>query len=98
VLGGVLAGAIFKRLWKLTARQDEAPEAGDAGRGRRKILIAAAVQGAVFGLVKAAVDRSAAEGTRKLTGTWPATETPPAGRGRLDDRSWHRSPIATEEK
>lgn len=25
VLGGVLASAIFKRLWKLTARQDKAP-------------------------------------------------------------------------
>jgi Protein of unknown function (DUF4235) len=25
VLGGVAAGAIFKRLWKLTVRQDEAP-------------------------------------------------------------------------
>jgi Protein of unknown function (DUF4235) len=25
VLGGVLAGAIFKRLWKVTARQDQPP-------------------------------------------------------------------------
>jgi Protein of unknown function (DUF4235) len=71
VLGGVLAGAIFKRLWKLTTRQDEAPKATDAGRGWREILIAATVQGAIFAIVKAAVDRSAAEGTRKLTGTWP---------------------------
>ncbi len=26
VLGGVAAGAIFERLWKLTVRQDEAPK------------------------------------------------------------------------
>ncbi len=71
VLGGVLAGAIFKRLWKVTARQDQPPKATDAGRGWREILIAAAAQGATFGLVKAIVDRGAAEGTRKLTGTWP---------------------------
>lgn len=71
VLGGVLASAVFKRLWKLTARQDEAPQATDADRGWREILIAAAAQGATFGLVKAVLDRSAAEGTRKLTGTWP---------------------------
>ena len=71
VLGGVLAGAVFKRLWKLTARQDEAPQATDADRGWREILIAAAAQGATFGLVKAVLDRSAAQGTRKLTGTWP---------------------------
>ena len=71
VLGGVLAGAVFKRLWKLTARQDEAPRATDADRGWREILIAAAAQGATFGLVKAVLDRSAAEATRKLAGTWP---------------------------
>jgi hypothetical protein len=71
VLGGVLAGAVFKRLWKLAAGQDEAPKATDADRGWREILIAATVQGAIFGLVKAVVDRGAAEGTRKLTGTWP---------------------------
>lgn len=71
VLGGVLAGAIFKRVWKLAAHEDEAPKATEAGRGWREILIAAAVQGAIFALVKAAVDRGAAEGTRKLTGVWP---------------------------
>lgn len=48
VLGGVLAGAIFKRLWKLTARQDEAPKATDADHGWRQILTAAAAQGAGF--------------------------------------------------
>ena len=71
VLGGVLAGAVFKRLWKLTARQDEAPQATGADRGWREILIAAAAQGATFGLVKALLDRSAAQVMRKLTGTWP---------------------------
>ncbi len=71
VLGGVVAGAIFKRLWKLAARQDEPPKATDADRGWREILIAATAQGGTFGLVKAVVDRGAAEGTRKLTGTWP---------------------------
>jgi hypothetical protein len=29
------------------------------------------VQGAIFAVVKAAVDRGAAEGTRKITGVWP---------------------------
>jgi hypothetical protein len=32
---------------------------------------AAALQGATFALVKAAVDRGGAEGFRKLTGVWP---------------------------
>jgi hypothetical protein len=32
------------------------------------------LQGAIFALVKAAVDRGAAEGMRKLTGVWPGQE------------------------
>jgi hypothetical protein len=68
---GILAGVIFNRIWKLAAREDDAPKASDAQRGWREILSAAALQGAVYAVVKATVDRSAAEGTRKLTGVWP---------------------------
>ena len=71
VLGGVLAGAIFKRVWKLAAGEDEAPKATDAQRSWREVLVAATLQGAIFALVKAAVDRGAAEGFHKFTGTWP---------------------------
>ncbi|HEY4462335.1 MAG TPA: DUF4235 domain-containing protein [Streptosporangiaceae bacterium] len=71
VLGGMVAGAIFKRVWKLAAHEEEAPEATDARRGWPEILAAAALQGAIFALVKAAVDRGAATTTRKLTGFWP---------------------------
>ena len=59
VLGGVLAGVIFKRVWKITAREDDAPKATDAQRGWREILLAA-LQGAIFAVVKATVDRGAA--------------------------------------
>jgi hypothetical protein len=71
VLGGVLAGAIFKRVWKLAAGEDEAPKATDAQRGWREVLLAATLQGAIFALVKAVVDRGVAEGVRRFTGTWP---------------------------
>ena len=60
VLGGVLAGWIFKRVWKIAAREDDAPQATDAQRGWREVLLAAALQGAIFAAVKAAVDRGAA--------------------------------------
>jgi len=77
VLGGLLAGAIFKKVWKIVGREDDAPKATDARRGWREVLVAATLQGAIFAVVKAAVDRGAAEGTRKLTGVWPGDE----GRG-----------------
>jgi hypothetical protein len=74
VLGGILAGAIFKRIWKAAVGEDEAPKATDAQSGWREVLVAATLQGAIFALVKAAVDRAAAEGTRKLTGVWPGED------------------------
>jgi hypothetical protein len=74
VLGGVVAGAIFKRIWKVAAREEDAPKATDAQRGGREVLLAAALQGAIFAVVKAAVDRGAAEGTRRVTGVWPGDQ------------------------
>ena len=74
VLGGVLAGTIFKRVWKMVAREDEAPQATDARRSWREVLLAAGLQGAIFAVVKAAVDRGAATGVQKVTGVWPGDE------------------------
>lgn len=72
ILGGMLAGMLFKRLWKLTAGDQEVPAATDAGQSWGAVLLAAAAEGAVFGLVKAAMDRGVATGVRRLTGVWPA--------------------------
>src|SRR5579859_4714993 len=74
VLGGMLATAIFKHVWRLAAGEDEAPKATDAHRGWPEILGAAALQGALVAVVKAVMDRAAATGTQKLTGTWPGDE------------------------
>jgi len=71
MLGGAAAGAIFKQVWKFARHEDDAPEATDTSRGWAEILLAAAIQGAIFGLVKAVLDRSAAVSAQKLTGAWP---------------------------
>ena len=68
---GAIAGLVFKEIWKLTSGDDDAPNATDEDRGWGEILAAAALQGAIFAIVKAAVDRSGAVGVRKLTGRWP---------------------------
>ncbi|KAB7846875.1 DUF4235 domain-containing protein [Streptomyces mobaraensis] len=69
--GGMLAGAAFRRTWTLLGHDDDAPDATDEDRTWREILLAAALQGAVFAVVKATVDRAGATATRRLTGTWP---------------------------
>jgi hypothetical protein len=73
--GGLLAGTIFKKAWQLAAGEDEAPKPTDAARGWHEVLIAAALQGAIFAVVKATVDRLTAVGTRSLTGTWPGEDS-----------------------
>ncbi|NBM21310.1 DUF4235 domain-containing protein [Streptomyces sp. GC420] len=70
--GGMLAGTAFKQVWKRLGHDDDAPDALDEDRSWREVLLAAACQGAVFSVVKAAVDRSGAVAARRVTGTWPA--------------------------
>jgi hypothetical protein len=71
VVGGILAGTVFKQIWKRVAGEEDAPKATEDERSWGEVLPAAALQGATFALVKAAVDRGGAEGFRKLTGVWP---------------------------
>jgi hypothetical protein len=71
VLGGILAGVIFKQLWKLVSNEEEAPKAREREYGWKEILPAAMLEGALFGFVKAAIDRGGARAFEKATGTWP---------------------------
>ena len=70
VLGGIVATTIFHRIWRLSA-DEEAPSPTDARRSWPEILIVAAIDGAIFAVVKAALDRGIATAARELTGTWP---------------------------
>jgi len=68
---GLVSGLVFRQVWKFVERDRDAPNATDEDRGWGEILAAAAIQGAIFALVKAAVDRAGAKGVQRLTGDWP---------------------------
>jgi hypothetical protein len=68
---GVVAGFVFKKVWQVASGQDDAPDALDQDRDWIEILVAAALQGAIFAVVKAVLDRGSAAGVRRLTGAWP---------------------------
>jgi hypothetical protein len=68
---GAAAGALFQRVWRMASGADDVPHATDEDRGWGEILVAAALQGAVFAAVKAAVDRASATSVRRMTGQWP---------------------------
>jgi Protein of unknown function (DUF4235) len=74
VLGGLLAGMVFKRVWKAVAGEADSPNATDRQRGWAEVVIAAGLEGALFGAVKAAVDRAGATGFARVTGTWPGDD------------------------
>ncbi|WP_079407409.1 DUF4235 domain-containing protein [Streptomyces sp. 3211] len=70
-VSGGIAGAAFKQAWKAVEGEGDAPDATDEDRPWKQILLAAAIQGVIFAVVKASVDRSGAVAIRRLTGTWP---------------------------
>jgi hypothetical protein len=71
VFGGLVAGAIFKRIWRAVAGEQDAPKATDESKGLAEVVTASAAQGAVYGGVKALLDRAGARGFAWLTGSWP---------------------------
>ena len=71
VAGGLLAGTIVKQLWRRLSDKDDAPDPLQAEYDWREVLIAAAVEGAIFAVIKAAVDRGGARTFQRLTGEWP---------------------------
>lgn len=71
VAAGALSGLVFKQIWKRVADEEDAPDALQSEYSFGHILIAAALQGLIFAVVKAAVDRGGAKGFQRLTGSWP---------------------------
>jgi hypothetical protein len=68
VAGGLIAGRIFTEVWQRISPSDqEPPDPKDLDRPGREAITAAALQGLVFGLVRAAVDRASAHGYHAVT-------------------------------
>ena len=72
-IGARVAMSLFRRLWSV-GREEEAPNAKDRDRSWREVLVAATMQGAVFGATKAVVDRAGATWWERITGVWPGRE------------------------
>jgi hypothetical protein len=73
LVGGLIAGSVFKQVWKHATPGDkqDAPRALESEYRLREILVASAVQGAIFATTKALINRGGARVFQKLTGEWP---------------------------
>ncbi|KQS66460.1 hypothetical protein ASG41_13640 [Modestobacter sp. Leaf380] len=68
---GAVSSAVFGQVWKRVAKEDDAPSAMQSEYPMKQVLLAAAIQGAIFAVTKAAINRAGARGFTKLTGSWP---------------------------
>ena len=77
--GGLVAGfvgkKVFDQVWGLID-EEEPPDSSHRRTEWRKLLLAAALQGAIFRVVKEAADHGSRRGFQALTGSWPGEEAP----------------------
>jgi len=59
ILGGLLAGIVFKQVWRRATPGDRSdpPKALESGYGFKPILIAVTTREAIYSLVKSLIDR-----------------------------------------
>jgi Protein of unknown function (DUF4235) len=79
LVGGLLAGVVsrkaFDQVWGLID-EDEPPEGKHRDIDWRKLLLAAAIQGAIFRAVKELADHYSRQAFARTTGKWPGEERP----------------------
>ena len=75
LVSGALAKALFARAWALFDAE-EPPEAEHLRTSWARLVAAAALQGAVFRVVKQTADHGSRIAFRNVTGFWPGEDAP----------------------
>jgi hypothetical protein len=70
LLAGLLSQKVFNAVWGIFDKE-EPPKPTTEEADWPKVIAAAAVQGVVFRVMRATVDRLGAQGVRYFTGFWP---------------------------
>jgi hypothetical protein len=72
LVAGALAAHLVQRVWtRIPIGSDTIPDSMAPEHPLREVLVAAAIQGAIFAAVKVTVDRVTAHAFEDVTGTWP---------------------------
>ena len=73
LVGGLVAGQVFHLVWKRLDPESsgDAPKPLQSEYRLRKVVAAAAVQGAIFTVVRALINRGGAKAFERWTGEWP---------------------------
>jgi hypothetical protein len=79
VVGGLLAGLIGKKSFEFVwgkFDEEEPPEPDQREISIGKLLLALAIEGAIFRAVRGLFDHVARRGFERFTGEWPGEEEP----------------------
>jgi hypothetical protein len=79
ILLGILAGLLGKRIFNFTWSRiddEDPPKATTQETSWAKVVISAALQGAIFKTTRVVIDRYGALGWSYLTGSWPGEKKP----------------------
>jgi hypothetical protein len=79
VAGGLIAGFLGKKAFDVAwglVDDEEPPEAEHRDVPLGKLVLANALQGAIFRATRAAADHSARRAFASVTGSWPGEEAP----------------------
>ncbi len=79
IVGGFLAGKLatftFERIWRLVDDR-QSPEPDQRRVTWPKLVVALALEGAIFRAVRGVVDHASRRLFTRLTGAWPGKEAP----------------------
>jgi hypothetical protein len=75
LLAGVAGKKIFNQVWGLID-EEEPPDSKHRDITWGRLLLAGAVQGAIFRAVKELTDHASRRGFYRATGTWPGEKRP----------------------
>jgi hypothetical protein len=79
IVAGLIAGQISKKifdgLWRLFDDQ-EAPEAEHREISIVKLVLALAIEGAIFRAVRGLADHNSRKAFQRVTGSWPGEDAP----------------------
>jgi hypothetical protein len=72
-IAAVIAGQIFAQVWKRVSAGEGADPPGplETEYPLKEILLASAIQGAIFAVVRTIVNRGGARAFERATGEWP---------------------------
>ncbi len=79
ILSGILAGFVAKKLFEGiwgAFDEEEPPESKHLEISWVKLLLAGAIQGAIFRAVREATDHGSRRAFMRVTGAWPGEERP----------------------